>query len=207
MKELKLTLVDTKKELVRCWNKEFKGYEVAIESGNIFKIKADAIVSPANSTGIMDGGFDFYLRDFFGLEIEKEVRIKIYGEYDGDMPVGAAFATFTGNNHYPYLITAPTMRVPMDVSNSLNAYLAMSAILRVALKHPKISSVVCTGLCSLSGKMPLPIVARQMKAAYERVVLKKYFFPHWIYETHFDRYLRCEIHEVPDPNFYEGKKV
>ena len=207
MKELKVTLIDTKKELAECWNKEFKGYDVTIESGDIFKIKADAIVSPANSTGIMDGGFDFYLRDFFGLEIEREVRVKIYGEYDGDMPVGAAFATFTGNNHYPYLITAPTMRVPGNVSNSLNAYLAMCAILRVSLKHPKIASIVSTGLCSLSGKMPLPVVARQMKAAYERVVLKKYFFPHWIYETHFDRYLRCEINEVPDPNLYEGKRV
>jgi O-acetyl-ADP-ribose deacetylase (regulator of RNase III) len=123
------------------------------------------------------------------------------------LPVGQAIVAETGSKQFPFLITAPTMRIPGDVANSLNAYLAMCAILRAALNHPKISSVLCTGLCSLSGKMPLNIVARQMRAAYERVILKKFFYPHWIYEKQFERYLRCEITEPPDPDIYENKKV
>lgn len=51
MKELKITLIDTKKELVEYWNKEFDGYNVIIESGDIFKIKADAI---SNSRRVKD---------------------------------------------------------------------------------------------------------------------------------------------------------
>lgn len=204
MKNVKVLLCDIQDALVQAWRDEFEGEDsVDIVHGNIFEQEADAIVSPANCTGIMDGGFDLYLREFLGKEIEKTVRWEILQQYDGDLPVGQAIIVETNHPHFPFLVTAPTMRLPANVSQSINAYYAMSAILRECIRHPKVKSVVITGLCSDVGKMPPHLVARQMKAAYDRVLKKKYFFPHWIYEKSFEKYLMCLIDEPANPEEYE----
>jgi hypothetical protein len=59
MKATIFQLRDIDKEVVQSWKRHFKGVEnVNISSGDIFELKADAIVSPANSFGYMDGGID-----------------------------------------------------------------------------------------------------------------------------------------------------
>ena len=49
--------------------------------------------------------------------------------------MGQSFITDTGHERFPQLITAPTMRVPSDVSDSINTYLAFKAILFTALEN------------------------------------------------------------------------
>nr|XP_054752868.1 uncharacterized protein LOC129258656 [Lytechinus pictus] len=81
-----------------------------------------------------------------------------------------------------YLISAPTMRVPMDVSDSINAYLAFRAVILAVQKHNAnssktgllpISSVLCPGLATNVGMMPPKKCAKQMKCAYEIYELKE----------------------------------
>ena len=55
----KLYLIDSKPELCDKWRQVFTCYpEVEVLAGDYFQQSADAIVSPANSFGIMDGGLD-----------------------------------------------------------------------------------------------------------------------------------------------------
>lgn len=200
---LELRLIDMQPALCEAWRREFQGLDVAVNEGDLFASCGDAVVSPANCTGVMDGGLDEALRDFFGPTIEEVVRRMIHEAYQGELPVGHAIAVPTTHPQFPFLIASPTMRTPGDVSRTINAYLSMTALLRVALQHPDISSVVVPGLCSASGRMPPALVARQMRAAYERVVLRRYVFPHWIYEVDFERFLRCEIEAPRDPKDFE----
>ena len=45
-----------------------------VELGNPLAFDIDAVVSPANTMGIMNGGYDAVLRRYFGVGIEYTVR-------------------------------------------------------------------------------------------------------------------------------------
>src|SRR5204862_2581392 len=99
------------------------------ECGDFFAAAADAMVSPANSFGIMDGGLDLAIRGAIGGDIQRRVQAVIIERHHGELPVGAAEVVETENERWPFLVIAPTMRVPEPVSNTLNAYLAFRAAL------------------------------------------------------------------------------
>ena len=194
-----LSLIDIDSTLVDAWSREFAAQPaVRVISGSIFDVDANALVSPANSFGVMDGGLDGKLRDFFGSDLEVRVRDRVRSEFHGELPVGLATVVPTLHKRYPYLICAPTMRYPMDVAGSVNAYLAMKAILHVARAHLEDLSVAIPGLCALSGRMSANSVARQMRIAYERVVLGMHAYSHWREEREFERYIRGEIPHPPE---------
>jgi O-acetyl-ADP-ribose deacetylase (regulator of RNase III) len=99
-----------------------------------------------------------------------------YGFFpEGELLVGQSILLETGDKTVPYLISAPTMRVPtnFNIDTSVNAYLAMKAILIRAKSEPKITSVAVPGLCTGVGRMQPMIAARQMFIAYEEIVLGK----------------------------------
>lgn len=67
------------------------------------------------------------------------------------------------------LIYAATMRIPEEVSNTLNAYTAFRSALVEAAKqgvYGVASPLMCTG----AGEMPVERACLQMKAAYESVL-------------------------------------
>ena len=61
------------------------------------------------------------------------------------------------------------MRVPMDVSQTANAYLAFKAVLRVATRHPEIQSILCPGLGTAIGLMDPEVCAKQMRFAWDEL--------------------------------------
>lgn len=153
-----------------------------IAQGNIFGAVADAVISPANSFGFMDGGIDLIYTGRFGWELQDRLRKQIRQEHAGELPVGQALVIETYDEQIPYLVSAPTMRVPSDVSASVNAYLAFRAALRTIQAHNRahpgaIRSVLCPGLCTAIGRMPGERSARQMAAAYAICVLGQENFP------------------------------
>ena len=174
LSEVRFVLVDLDFELVEYWKKHFKGCDNVIAcQGSILKENVSAIVSPANSFGYMDGGLDLALSQHFGWQVEKNVRKVLIERYDGELPVGQAIVVPTEHEQVPWLISAPTMRVPMVVKDTANAYLAFRAILRAVRKHNKenpeaaIQSVACPGLGTGNGMMPPERCARQMRYAYD----------------------------------------
>ncbi|GHU84655.1 tail protein [Spirochaetia bacterium] len=190
-----LFLRDRNKDIVDEWTRVFAGYKnVDISCGDIFDIKADAIISPANSFGFMDGGIDLAYSKYFGWKLQKALQEKINTEYYGELPVGAATIIETGNADIPYLISCPTMRIPENVENTVNAYLAFRAALIEVIRFNaesanKISSILCPGLGTLTGSITPVNCATQMIYAYDTILNKEPLN----YNSLFDAYT---IHQV-----------
>jgi O-acetyl-ADP-ribose deacetylase (regulator of RNase III) len=86
-----LYLIDRSQELAREWQEQFVNCPaIEVLSGDYFQKSADAIVSPANSFGIMDGGLDLAIRNELGFAIEQKVQEVIVQKYHGELPVGCA---------------------------------------------------------------------------------------------------------------------
>jgi O-acetyl-ADP-ribose deacetylase (regulator of RNase III) len=169
--------------LTAAWQKHFAGIaEVQPATGDIFGVRVDAIVSPANCFGFMDGGIDRAYSERFGWQLQDRLREIIRRDWDGELPIGLALLLETGDKDIPYLISAPTMRAPVNVAKTLNAYLAFRAVLRVVDRHNQrqgrpIQSVACPGLGTGTGEMPADVCARQMREAYDEIVGRKRFEP------------------------------
>jgi len=171
---MQIILADLNPQLIKAWQLSFAGEKnISIVQENITNIKCDAIVSPANSFGFMDGGIDYHLSMHFGWDLQERLQQQIRLLPEGELLVGQAIVLETGNKKIPFLISAPTMRVPMDfnIDTSLNAYLAMKAVLIKAKTHPFIGSVAVPGLCTGSGSMQSAVAARQMRMAYNEIML------------------------------------
>ena len=172
----KLYLIDSKPELCEKWKQVFSSYpEVEVLTGDYFQQSADAIVSPANSFGIMDGGLDLAIRNELGFQIEIDIQEVILNKYHGEMPIGNAEIINTNHNKWSFLIVAPTMRIPENIGFTLNAYIAFRTIL-IAINsfnksNPKrpIKSLVCSGLGTGIGSMEPVKCAAQMRAAYKLI--------------------------------------
>lgn len=170
---MKIILADIETKLIKAWHQFFSNEEnVSIVEGDITTIGCDAVVSPANSFGFMDGGLDYALSERFGWELEKKLQQQIKQLPLGELLIGQALLMETGDAKIPFLISAPTMRVPtnFNIDTSVNAYLAMKAILIMAMNEPRISSVAIPGLCTGVGRMQPMIAARQMFIAYEEII-------------------------------------
>lgn len=162
-------LIDINPELVNAWNSFFSGEDhVSVSNGDLTQVNCDAIVSPANSFGFMDGGVDYAISERLGWDLQEELQKRIKALPEGELLVGKTLVLDTGDPSIPFLISAPTMRVPMsfNIATSVNAYLAMKAILIAAKDHPKIHSVAIPGLCTGVGRMEPKIAARQMHRAF-----------------------------------------
>lgn len=159
------------------WSNYFAEFDnVEVSHGDILRDTADAIVSPANSFGYMDGGLDLIYSQHFGWDLEKRLRQHLLDEHDGELPVGQAVIVETGRDDIRYLISAPTMRVPMKIENSVNVYLAFRAVLRAVRKFNEenpgaIKSFLCPALGTGEGQMPYRRCAWQMYYAYGVCVL------------------------------------
>jgi O-acetyl-ADP-ribose deacetylase (regulator of RNase III) len=187
MTEFKIILSDTNQSVVKAWQYYFKDCQyVEIFAGSIFDTPCNTIVSPANSFGFMDGGLDLSLSNYLGWHIQEKLQTKIKEKYHGELLVGQAEIIETDHPVFPYLISAPTMRVPMIVTNTVNVYLAMRAIL-LLIKHGTlddktpiqevVKAVAIPGLGTGVGKVPAEICAKQMRTAYKEIVEKNYSFP------------------------------
>jgi O-acetyl-ADP-ribose deacetylase (regulator of RNase III) len=168
---------------VEAWRKCFAGVAAVQPSvGDILGVPVDAVVSPANCFGFMNGGIDRVYSEHFGWHIQDRLRDLLAREWDGELPIGLAVLLETGHPDTPYLISAPTMRAPVSVSQTLNAYLAFRAVLRVVARKNReqpgaIRSVACPGLGTGTGEMPPTLCARQMYEAYVEVVGEQPFRP------------------------------
>lgn len=168
---MKLILCDTNKVLCQQWNKYFcKIKDVTIVNDTFTNLQEfDCIVSPANSFGLMDGGFDLALINYFGYVLMQNIQKQIIADYAGEQPVGTSIIVETGNKKHPYCAHTPTMRVPQVIKGYDTVYNAMRAMLLAVSKHKDITSVLCPGLGTATGQVPIEIAAKQMYLAYENI--------------------------------------
>lgn len=177
-------LIDINENLVECWGKTFSGIpNVEVILGDVFSYPCDALVSPANSFGAMNGGIDFAISKNLGWHIEKDLQTIIREQFYGELLVGQSAILPTNHKDFPYLISAPTMRNPMTIVHTPNVYLAMKAILTLVQfgtfeNGEKISSIIRSvaipGLGTGVGQVPPMICARQMRIAWEDIMNNKF---------------------------------
>ncbi len=202
---LRLHLRDLNAALVAAWSEAFNAVrDVEISQGDIFSttagvvrredgidVRADAIVSPANSFGFMDGGIDAVFTYQLGPQLQHNLQARLRAEWGGELPVGQAVVVPTGRSEIPLCVSAPTMRIPCDVSDTVNAYLAFRAALQAVVAYnagasTPIRSLLCPGLGTAVGRMPPKQCARQMRCAWDRVMTGAPFLPSTLSEAAHD---------------------
>lgn len=178
--DFKLILVDPKEHLIAAWKKEFAAYpNVSYHHGRFEEIeKYDCIINAGNSYGLMDGGVDYAISEYFGWELQGRVQAYIRNNYHGEQPVGTSFLLPVSsldprvNGPYPFIAHTPTMRAPTIIRDTDNVYNAFRAALLAITKHNgynvlKVKRVVCMGLGTSCGGMAVEECARQMHLAYK----------------------------------------
>ena len=176
-----ITLSYIQSELGNAFQEHFGDIaNIAIVRGDICSLDVDAIVSPANSFGFMDGGLDLALSNRFGWDVEKRLKREIQSRPIRELLVGESITIETYDKKVPWIISAPTMRVPMRLRQTVNAYLAMKAILAAILEHnlnPVINHIAIPGLGTGSGHLSAEVSAAQMRQAYDEIIDDKGDYP------------------------------
>ncbi|EDX74839.1 Appr-1-p processing enzyme family protein [Coleofasciculus chthonoplastes PCC 7420] len=157
----------------------------------------DCLVSPANSFGMMDGGMDAEILQFFGRSLMTKVQQYILEEFLGEQPVGTSFILETGHPKHPFLAHTPTMRVPMSIAGTDIPYIAMWAMLLAVRRHNqnatrKIDQIACPGLGTGIGRIPYDEAARQMAVAYDNFL-------------HPPKFLNCIVAAERQLQIWEGE--
>lgn len=164
---------------------------VTVHRGSIFDVECDAVVSPANSFGFMDGGLDAWFTWYFGSIVQDNVRMAILRHWQGELPIGTAEIVETGHEDIPYLIAAPTMRVPMTLGNkSINPYLAMRAVIMLIREQhfrdgqragqpvkKYVKRIAVPGLGTGVGRVPVDLAAQQMIEAIRLHSSGRHYLP------------------------------
>ena len=109
-----------------CW--DLGSFKIILVEGDITRVRADAVVNPANSLMVMGGGVAGALKRVGGREIEDEAR------RHAPVPVGKAVVTSAGRLRTKYVIHAPTMRYPAMRIGVKNVVLATRAAINLARK-------------------------------------------------------------------------
>jgi O-acetyl-ADP-ribose deacetylase (regulator of RNase III) len=188
---MKIILSAVRDELADAWRRFCGDIDcVAIHRGSILQLSCDAIVSPANSFGFMNGGIDRSYAEFFGWQVQDRLQGLIKEAHYGELLVGQANIIQTGHPKIPFLIAAPTMRVPMPIEDTVNPYLAARGALLLIkygsfsigpLKGMPISdhvrSIAFPGLGTGVGRVNSDTCAFQVKTAIEEVILGSCSFP------------------------------
>jgi O-acetyl-ADP-ribose deacetylase (regulator of RNase III) len=173
---LRISLCDRNPDITDIWSEVFRDADcVEVVEGDLLELDCDALVSPANSFGDMSGGIDQAIDDFYGGRAQDAVMAAIRDRYLGELPVGVALIVALDGPRFPFLVAAPTMRVPTGVGQTINAYLSLRAALVAVFQHnwdsPRpIRSLAVPGLCTGVGGMDFGIAARQMRSAFDNVI-------------------------------------
>lgn len=169
---MKIHLLSRKAVMVDCWYAYFSGTpEVSVVCEDLNRFlqthKVDCVVSPANSYGLMDGGFDLAISEYFGWDLQNKVQKYIVDNFKGEQPIATSFIIDTGKDDIK-LIHTPTMRVPFPVKDPMIVYQCMRTTLMTALEN-EIESIVIPAFCGECGDVSPKVIAYLMFEAYKQV--------------------------------------
>ncbi|CAG8472204.1 6018_t:CDS:2, partial [Acaulospora colombiana] len=209
-----LFLVDTQMTLIESWNRELKKLPSKVSTKDptpCLKVQlhnapfqellkthqAECMVSPANSFGLMDGGIDYYISEYYGGVdkliplVQKGIDLEWCGEQNvgtcllvdvGEL-VGDSNSADQGRKNLPrYIAHCPTMRTPkaLDTEDDIvyRCTWAMlcavrshnAKVLAGSTKHQRINAVICAGFGTGVGGYPEKLCAKQMMLAIRNFI-------------------------------------
>ena len=134
-----------------------------------------AFVTAGNAFGIMTAGIDAAVVRRFGETMMQQVQQRILNDYFGEQPIGTAFVVPTKDPLLPFLVHAPTMRVPGNIEGTDKVYAATwSALLAIQAHNQhgadRIGVVAFPAMGTGFGGVPFSEAARQMAAAYRHLL-------------------------------------
>lgn len=176
-------LLDCNERMVDEWKRAFSGlpkfrtwrFEVVLGDFASFmddNPQIDAVVSPANSFGFLDGGYDLAIRNYFGERLQRTLQNQIANYWFGELPVGVADGVYLDSTEFcpngRYLIAVPTMTVPEPVLDPRVVYgCARSAL--VEAKRLRLGDVLLPAFGAGIGNVEPEIVADLMALACRQV--------------------------------------
>ena len=110
----------------RVFNQRVNVRNITILQGSLLDVEAQAVVTAANSYGLMGGGVAGVLRRAAGSQVEDEAR------QQAPIPVGTAVLTSGGRTRFDGIIHAPTMPEPAMRIPAENVGFATRAALKLA---------------------------------------------------------------------------
>lgn len=171
--QLNLWLVHPDEAMCAAFERRFRGLPgVRVIRGTFEDLEPhDAFVTAGNAFGMMTAGIDAAVARFFGEELVKRVQHQIMDRYLGEQPVGTAFVLRTGHASIPFLVHAPTMRVPGSIAGTDRVYASTWAALLAVYAHnvadaEKIETVAFPAMGTGFGGVEFDEAARQMAAAF-----------------------------------------
>lgn len=168
---MKIYLLDRNASMVHWWREYFKdNAEIEIVCDDFTRFMdahdVECVVSPANAYGLMDGGYDLAITDYFGEELPKKVQQYLLENSCGEQIVGTSI--IVDINEKQKLIHTPTMRVPSEIKDPMIIYYCMRSCLMLAKKN-NIKSIVIPGFGGACGNVQYSIIAKMMFYAYQQV--------------------------------------
>ena len=168
---MKIYLLDRNESVTYWWKQYFKDckdVEIVCEDFKNFMDthNIECVVSPANSYGLMDGGYDLAITEYFGLDLQKKVQQYLLDNLFGEQPVGTSI--IVDINEKQKLIHTPTMRVPSRIQDPTVVYHCTRSCLMLAIKN-NIKSIVIPAFGGACGKVNFATIAKMMYYAYIQV--------------------------------------
>ncbi len=177
---MKIVLFDRLEALAKEWEghriPEFKESVEVVGDVDIRKLSpvpGTALVSASNSFQFYDGGLDLvYLGMFPELERDAKAFLKRQGRRTvlrrPYLPIGHAMTIPVSNG--VFVIAAPTMFLPADVSDTHNSYHATYAAVRAAVDDTRIKLLLVPGMATGIGRMDCAEAAKQMWEAMDDAI-------------------------------------
>ncbi len=173
---MKVYLLNNEAMMADCWSAYFSNEPDVTVVCDVLKEfmtqhKVDCVVSPANSYGLMDGGFDLAISGYFGWGLQERVQEYIVKNFKGEQPVATSFIIDTGKDDIK-LIHTPTMRRPFAVKDPMIVYQCTRTSLMCALEN-NVESIVIPAFCGEYGEVSPKVIAKHMYEAYKQILCFK----------------------------------
>ncbi len=183
LENMKIYLLDRNLAMTESWQEYFKdmpNFEIVCDDFAHFMEhnQVDCVVSPANSFGLMDGGYDLAITKWFGVNLPRKVQQYILSNFYGEQPVGTSIIIDTDNDGVK-LIHTPTMRSPSRIRDPLVIYQCMRTCLMTALSKG-INSIVIPAFGGAAGEVEYGVIANMMYRAYKQLLDPPYYL-NWAY--------------------------
>lgn len=165
---MKIYLLDININVVNAWNEVFSDFDdVEIVYSDFEQFmqthEVDCVVSPGNSHGVMAGGYDRALSEYFGWDLTKRVQAYIIQNFKGQQPVGSSFIISTGKAGIN-LIHTPSMINPSRIQDPEVVYQCSKSTLKVA-KQNNVSAIVLPAFGGACGGLAPDVIAEKMHRA------------------------------------------
>lgn len=130
----------------------------------------DCVVSPGNSFGIMNGGYDLAITNYFGTKLTRRVQKYIRSNCkEHAQEVGTSIILDTKKDGIK-LIHTPTMVIPLPMKDTDIIRECTESTLKLA-KDNDIKSIVLPAFGGGYGEVDAPVIAQKMEEGLKNVGL------------------------------------